>query len=99
MTLQNFMCAYSCPFVLSESRTKSDYALLSVKKSIIRNLFTAEMEPVPATGRSGPVRSRSGFRTGRSAVRPVTTGRPAGLQLDRSQLVDRPVYRSTGRDR
>jgi hypothetical protein len=30
-----------------------------------------EMEPVPATGRFGPVRYRFGFQAGRSAVRPV----------------------------
>jgi hypothetical protein len=57
----------------------------------------AEMEPVPATGRSGPVRYRSGFQTGRSAVRPVSYRSTGQLPFDRSitvrpvRPVDRPV--------
>ena len=43
------------------------------------------MEPVPATGRSVPVRSGTGLDFG-----------PAGLPFDRSFAVRPVVYRSTG---
>ncbi len=47
----------------------------------------AEMEPVPATDRSGPVRSEFLYRP--VCVRPVVTGRTAGRPVDRSKPVDR----------
>jgi hypothetical protein len=53
---------------------------------VAKRYFAPEIEPVPATGRSGPVRSG-----------PVPDFRPTGLPFDRSVTV-RPVkYRSTGR--
>ena len=46
--------------------------------------------------RSGPVRYRSGFRTGRSTVRPVIHRSTGHSPFDRSYAVRPVVYRSTG---
>ncbi len=57
--------------------------------------FQPEIEPVPVTVRSGPVRYRSGFQTGRSpldrqvAGRPVVTDRPVSCQS--TGQTDRPA--------